>query len=399
MPDSMSLRAPYREIQSAPLPDRFARGWHILGFARDFCDGKPHGIEAFGKKLVVFKPDDGELAVLNGHCIHLGGDLSHGRIIGNTIACPFHDWRWARDGSCASIPYGKTLPTDRTRSWPTREVNGQLLIWYDPEENPPPENVDVPVLEGYGTSEWSDWLWCDEIIETHPRELIDNLADPAHFFYVHGQRQGGAADYFCNVFDKHVATQYMEEGGDLSASPYPRDEIYHGNLNAIAGNLRSESTWHGPAYSVDQLYWKIEGKVVHSVLFLGILPIDLKKFRLFLGVLTRRDHDLDDEASRLRHEKNFELLRYSTFQDVDIWKHKARIDNPMLSETDGPIYRLRRWYEQFYTDIADVPVQATALYRKQVDLTHAMGVWRTEAQATAAINQVRPPVHAGETHA
>lgn len=370
----------WREIEAAPLPTRYARGWHCLGLADSFRDGRPHAIWAFGRKLVVFALQSGELAVLNAHCIHLGGDLSEGRIVGDTIACPFHDWRWAKDGSCASVPYGKRTPVDRTRAWTSREVNGHLVIWHDPEGNEPPADVTVPVLEGYGTSEWSDWLWCDDIIETHPRELIDNLADPAHFFYIHGERKGGAADYFSNVFNKHVATQYMEMGGNHAASRYPLDEPYHGKPDEINGSLRSESTWHGPAYSVDHLWWKLEDQeeVLQSVLFLGILPIDLNRFRLFFGMLTRKDPRLNEEENRARHAANFNQGKHSTFQDVHIWKNKVRIDNPMLSETDGPIYHLRKWYDQFYVDASDVPAEATAYFRKEVDLTHANAVWNVE---------------------
>ena len=36
---------------------------------------------------------------------------------------------------------------------------------------------------------------------------------------------------------------------------------------------------------------------------------------------------------------------------MDIWTHKSRIDNPLLCAEDGPVYQLRRWYEQFYTDV------------------------------------------------
>ena len=370
----------WREIEAAPLPTRYARGWHCLGLADSFRDGQPHAVEAFGRKLVVFALQSGELAVLNAHCIHLGGDLSEGRIVGDTIACPFHDWRWAKDGSCASVPYGKRTPVDRTRAWTAREVNGHLVIWHDPEGNEPPADVTVPVLEGYGTNEWSDWLWCDDVIETHPRELIDNLADPAHFFYIHGERKGGAADYFSNVFNKHVATQYMEMGGNQAASRYPLDEPYHGQPDEINGFLRSESTWHGPAYSVDHLWWKLEDQeeVLQSVLFLGILPIDLNRFRLFFGMLTRKDPRLNEAENRARHEANFNQGRNSTFQDVHIWKTKVRIDNPMLSETDGPIYHLRKWYDQFYVDAADVPAEATSYFRKEVDLSHANAVWNAE---------------------
>src|ERR1700754_3974524 len=82
-----------REIQTSPIPTRFARGWHCLGPASMFKDGKPHAVDAFGTKLVVFQGEDGKLNVLNAYCLHMGGDLSDGRIVGNTVWCPFHDWR------------------------------------------------------------------------------------------------------------------------------------------------------------------------------------------------------------------------------------------------------------------------------------------------------------------
>ena len=41
-------------------------------------------------------------------------------------------------------------------------------------------------------------------------------------------------------------------------------------------------------------------------------------------------------------------------QDVHIWLNKAPVQNPLLCEEDGPVYQLRRWYEQFYVDQADV---------------------------------------------
>ena len=51
-----------REIDPGTPMQRFARGWHCLGLAGDFRDGKPHGIEAFGTKLVVFSDAAGRTA-------------------------------------------------------------------------------------------------------------------------------------------------------------------------------------------------------------------------------------------------------------------------------------------------------------------------------------------------
>ena len=33
-----------RQIESDGAPTRYARGWHCLGLARDFADGKPHRV-------------------------------------------------------------------------------------------------------------------------------------------------------------------------------------------------------------------------------------------------------------------------------------------------------------------------------------------------------------------
>ena len=96
-----------RLIDAGAPPTRFARGWHCLGLADTFRDGKPHAINAFDTKLVVFADSKGDLRVLDGYCRHMGGDLTQGEVKGDNIACPFHDWRWGGDGKCKEIPYAR----------------------------------------------------------------------------------------------------------------------------------------------------------------------------------------------------------------------------------------------------------------------------------------------------
>ena len=57
---------------------------------------------------------------------------------------------------------------------------------------------------------------------------------------------------------------------------------------------------------------------------------------------------------------------------MEIWLHKSRVDNPLLCAEDGPVYQLRRWYEQFYRDVADIEPDMVARYEFEIDTTRAV---------------------------
>ena len=65
-------------------------------------------------------------------------------------------------------------------------------------------------------------------------------------------------------------------------------------------------------------------------------------------------------------------------QDVHIWKNKVPVQNPLLCEEDGPVYQLRRWYEQFYVDKADIAPEMVDRFEFEVDTTKANEYWQDE---------------------
>ena len=132
-----------REIDTGTPPTRFARGWHCLGLVGEFADGKPHSVQIFGTKLVVWTDTSGQIQVLDAYCRHMGGDLSQGSVKGDNVACPFHGWLWKGNGRCAGVPYAKRNPKlAKTRAWPTMVRNGQVFV-YRPDSTPAGE-IDVP---------------------------------------------------------------------------------------------------------------------------------------------------------------------------------------------------------------------------------------------------------------
>jgi 3-ketosteroid 9alpha-monooxygenase subunit A len=384
----MNDRNGVRSIDAGAPPTRFARGWHCLGLAEPFHDGSPHAIQAFGTKLVIYGDSRGELHVLDAYCRHMGGDLTRGTIKGDSIACPFHDWHWGGDGKCTKIPYSRRVPpAARTRSWLTLEQNGHLFVWNDPQGNLPPPEITIPRIDGAYSDEWSSWTWDTLEVDANCREVIDNVVDMAHFFYIHF----ALPTYFRNVFEGHIATQYLNTRSrpDIDAET---GKASGGNSATGAGGtgvgsgigLHSEASYYGPSYMIDYLNYDYHGTPMDAVLINTHYPVTPDKFVLQWGVIVKKLPGLSaEQADKV-------ALRFAKFvglgfqQDVNIWVHKSRVDNPLLCADDGPVYQLRRWYEQFYVDVEAIGADMVARHEFEIDTTRPVEAWEAEVAANLA---------------
>ena len=363
-----------RTLDAGSVPDRFARGWHCLGLERDFNDGKPHEVQAFGGKLVVWADSQGKLNVLDGYCRHMGGDLTQGTVKGDEIACPFHDWRWGGDGKCKAIPYAKRVPLRaRTQRYEAVVRNGQLLIWHDPEHSAADMDALPPELPGVGTDKYSDWTW--EILpveNAHCREIIDNVVDMAHFFYIHF----AFPTNFRNVFEGDQATQFMESTGrpDMKAEGYGDEDLV----------LKSVATYFGPSYMINWLDTDYKGFLTKVILINCHVPTGPNSFNLQYGLCVEKPEGVDEATAKYIGDKYSESFKVGFEQDVAIWLNKAPVQNPLLCEEDGPVYQLRRWYEQFYVDKADIEPEMVERFEFEVDTTKANENWRAEVAENLA---------------
>jgi 3-ketosteroid 9alpha-monooxygenase subunit A len=335
------IRTTSHKIEAEPPPDRYARGWHCLGLASDYKDGKPHTLNIFGTRLVAFQGEDRRPHILNAWCPHMGADLSMGKIEGNSVRCPFHGWSWGSDGVCNNIPYSKRIPPKaRIKSWPSCEQNDLLFVWNDPEGLPPPAELSIPRIAAVGSPEWSDWSIVKWKIDTNCRELVDNQSDMAHFVPVHGS---ASIVYFANIFEGHKVTQIMAGVNE--------------KLGGAKNPLITVATYFGPAYHITHMKGEMNGVPIESILLNTHVPITQNSFELRFGVMVKKIPGLTEEQNEAMIKSYVDLACKAFSEDVAIWHNKVRIDNPLLCEGDGPLYQLRQWYDQFYVDAAAVPAE------------------------------------------
>lgn len=110
----------------------FPSSWYFFCAARELEKG-PVSRRMLGTYLVAYRPDSGRIVVMAGRCAHLGADLGKGKVVGNSIQCPFHGWRYGPDGRCSHIPLGHAIPPQaRRRTYPVLERHGIVFVFNGP---------------------------------------------------------------------------------------------------------------------------------------------------------------------------------------------------------------------------------------------------------------------------
>ncbi len=321
-------------IKADPRTERYARGWYVVGNAASIA-GEPVTLDVFGTRLVAYRGEsDGKVHVLDAFCPHMGGDLSQGSVSGDSVVCPFHKWSWGQDGVCDHIPYAKKIPDKAViRSWSVLEKNGLVFVWQDPEGKDPIPEQEPRTMEDWYSGDWTDWEMAAIPIESQGRELVDNMADMAHFGPIHYS----TVKSFRNFTEGHVFVQYMVGGHEI---------LTEGD----GGLITSVATYEGPAYMTTTMTGKMDGVPMTVHLLVSHIPQDMDNFIINFGVMMEKNPDADEAENKAAVEAYTEKNIESFHQDVAIWNNKCLIDNPLMCDGDGPIHMVRRWYSQFMTD-------------------------------------------------
>ncbi len=318
-----------------PMPLPF--GWYVVAYADELEVGQSKAVRYFNQDLVLFRTESGQPVLLEAYCPHLGAHLGYGihgnkdgggRIEGESIVCPFHAWKFNGNGECTDVPYATNMPPkirDRQclKSFPVSEVNQVIWAWYHPEGKEPMWDV-----LGHEEANSDDWAPLDRYewqFNTHPQEMAENAADPAHFKYVH---RTASFPEWETTYDGITV-----RGLQKAKMPTPRGEV--------------DGAIHTGKVGPGQGFTKFEG-IADTFLMGMTTPIDDETVHVrFAFTQPKVDGEVKKGGVNAAIIAN---IVGQLAEDRPIWENKIYRPLPILCDGDGPIAKFRKWYSQFYVD-------------------------------------------------
>ncbi len=181
-----------RRTDSYPYP--YPTGWYRLASTDSLRPGEIRYIECLGKQFVLWRERaSGEIHLMDAFCPHLGANLAQGRVRGDCIECPFHQWQFTGDGCVDQIPYSQHPPAGVVaQTYPLEDVHGQLFLYHRAdhgtggETEPPP--YQVPRIPEMDDDRFALRGHRDVgRVRMHIIEAAENAVDTAHFQPLHSQ--------------------------------------------------------------------------------------------------------------------------------------------------------------------------------------------------------------------
>ena len=159
------------------------RCWHPVARSEDVSEDGPVAVELMGERWCLVRLG-GRLAALRDACPHRLSPLSAGTVVGDTLRCAYHGFRFKADGTCVEIPAvdpALPIPARACATAAAAVAESLDLIWLAPEDplTPLPEvpehqdasfvNCPLPPL---------DW-------NAGAAQMADNFLDLGHLPFVH----------------------------------------------------------------------------------------------------------------------------------------------------------------------------------------------------------------------
>jgi phenylpropionate dioxygenase-like ring-hydroxylating dioxygenase large terminal subunit len=172
--------APRRRASVVKLTD----AWFIA-CASDELGDRPREVVMQDVPLVVFRDGRGRPATLLDRCPHRNVPLSGGRCVSDgTIECPYHGWRFDRDGEVRAIPSLVGDVSAKARnvpSYPTLEQDGWIWVYQTPGAMPASRPHRFALLDAPGYTSVRQSVTARSTMYS----ALENALDVPHTAFLH----------------------------------------------------------------------------------------------------------------------------------------------------------------------------------------------------------------------
>jgi vanillate O-demethylase monooxygenase subunit len=230
----------------------------------------PVAVRLLGEPWVVAKLD-GRVVALRDKCPHRGAPLSAGCVVGGTLRCAYHGWRFGDDGRCVDIPAlgpGAPIPSRAAVDEARVELHGGL-VWVALEE-PLLPLPPMPAIDGPAPFLVTDWT-------ASAGHLMDNFLDVGHLSISHAASFGVAEDAMSVDMEVERAGWTVTATHRHIAKLVDSDEWALGTAQPFART--HEFRYDAPfTLRLDLSYDELPDEVT---LVFAVQPVDLDHSRLF----------------------------------------------------------------------------------------------------------------------
>ena len=223
--------------------------WYMPALASSLRPGQMRREILLGEPVVVGRLKSGEIFALRDICPHRGVPLSAGRVLADgSVECPYHGWRFKRDGACSKIPSLTGLEdlkaeNIRVRAYPVREQDGLIWVYMAAKPGGVPKSEPPSV----GVSHAMRWTET-QTFHCGIDHAVIGLMDPAHGPYVHAHWWWKKTP---RIKEKHYAPL---PNGFVMTPHKPSKPVY-----SLLGDVTTEITFELPSTRFEIIRGKLFG--------------------------------------------------------------------------------------------------------------------------------------------
>lgn len=282
----------------------------------------PVRLKLLGEELLAFRDGNGEVGIVQAHCLHRGAPLYFGKIEAEGIRCAYHGWLYRKDGQCLEMPSeSNTRICERMKLKAYQVVEKADIVWIYMGSGVAPELpkfpwMDLPAEQRLVTV----WLQESNWVQGAEGEI-----DSSHVSTLHKSEQGIKSDrvHRSYTFSDPMPKLTIEEtsAGFMS--------IARRNTDSPEKKYWRITQWVAPMFSaIPSAAWPIGGR--------AWIPIDNENTYCWDfsyvtdGALPELFYDYVEKGVSFPPEYSYQPHELNTGSIIDTWIPLRRRSNDYL---------------------------------------------------------------------